>query len=176
MDVPCRVDDSLMSRSRTDPSGDTPVRSRTLRAAREADIEQVTAIEQVSFSDPWTAGSFRSLLGNPHVHFAVAVDGEHVVGYIVAWFVFDEAEVANLAVAQAVRGQGVGASLLDAALAAAGRRNIEAVFLEVRESNAAARALYGSRAFVEVGRRRAYYRRPVEDAVVMRRTLSAEGS
>jgi ribosomal-protein-alanine N-acetyltransferase len=61
--------------------------------------------------------------------------------------------------------------LLDAALADARSRGAAVVYLEVRDSNAAARALYLSRGFSEVGRRRSYYRRPVEDAVVMRRPL-----
>ena len=57
-----------------------------------------------------------------------------------------------------------------------GGRGVRTAFLEVRESNSAARALYGSRGFTEIDRRRNYYRRPVEDALVMRRTLEvAEG-
>jgi ribosomal-protein-alanine N-acetyltransferase len=61
--------------------------------------------------------------------------------------------------------------LLDAALAEARARGADEIFLEVRNSNAPARALYGSRGFKEVGRRPNYYRRPVEDAIVLRRTL-----
>jgi ribosomal-protein-alanine N-acetyltransferase len=61
--------------------------------------------------------------------------------------------------------------LLDAALAVAGERAVRTVYLEVRASNDHARALYDSRGFVEVGRRKAYYRRPVEDAIVLRRVL-----
>jgi [ribosomal protein S18]-alanine N-acetyltransferase len=76
-------------------------------------------------------------------------------------------------VAPEVRGQGVGARLLDDALAAARRNGATAAYLEVRDSNAAARALYASRGFEQVGRRRNYYRKPVEDALVMRRVLDA---
>lgn len=143
----------------------------TLRPAGAADIDEIASIERTSFGDPWSPGSFRSLLGNPYVHFAVAGQGERVTGYIVAWFVAGEAEIANIAVAPSARGHGIGAALLDAALDAAARRGIESVFLEVRDSNASARALYASRGFEEVGRRRGYYRRPVEDAVVMRRAI-----
>jgi len=57
----------------------------------------------------------------------------------------------------------------------AAARGIAAVFLEVRDSNQRARELYASRGFEEVGRRRRYYRRPVEDAIVLRRTLSLAG-
>jgi len=61
--------------------------------------------------------------------------------------------------------------MLDAVLIELGHRGVRAAFLEVRESNTAARALYGSRGFREIGRRKNYYRRPVEDALVMRRII-----
>jgi ribosomal-protein-alanine N-acetyltransferase len=101
-----------------------------------------------------------------------------VLGYVVAWFVLDEGEIANIAVDPNERGKGFGSALLDAALAVAGHRAVRTVYLEVRASNHQARALYDSRGFTEVGRRKAYYRRPVEDAVVLRRILdepAAEG-
>jgi ribosomal-protein-alanine N-acetyltransferase len=91
-----------------------------------------------------------------------------VVGYVVAWLVADEAEVANLAVAPEWRGRGVGAALLDAALNEARNGGAHVAHLEVRDSNVAARALYGSRGFMPVGRRRRYYQAPVEDAVLLR--------
>ncbi|HUF25727.1 MAG TPA: ribosomal protein S18-alanine N-acetyltransferase [Gemmatimonadaceae bacterium] len=150
----------------------TGTASVVLRPARRTDIDSIVSIERSSFGDPWSPASFRSLIDNPHVFFAVATDDEAVLGYVVAWFVVDEAEVANLAVVPPSRKRRIGAMLLDAALDAARRRRIGSVFLEVRDSNAGARALYASRGFVEIGRRRGYYRKPVEDAVVMRRTLT----
>jgi ribosomal-protein-alanine N-acetyltransferase len=143
----------------------------SIRAAIASDVDQIVAIERGSFGDPWSPGSFRSLVDNAHVHFAVALAEGRVVGYVVAWFVFEEAEIANLAVAPSARGRRIGATLLDAALDAATRHGVARVFLEVRDSNTRARALYGSRGFEEVGRRRGYYRKPIEDAVVMRREI-----
>lgn len=148
----------------------------TIRPAAAADLPRIAEIERRSFSDPWSAASFRSLLDEPHGWFAVAVDddgerGGEVLGYAVAWFVVDEGEIANLAVAPAARRRHIGAALLDAAIAAGAAQGAETIFLEVRESNAAARTLYASRGFAEIGRRRGYYRRPVEDAVVMRLEL-----
>ena len=147
--------------------------THAVRLARPADLATVGEIERESFSDPWSTTSFRSLLDNRQVFFAVAEGpaGE-VAGYVVEWFVVDEAEIANLAVAPGARGQGVGAALLDAALAEGRRRRMTAVYLEVRDSNARARALYAARGFAEVGRRRGYYRKPVEDALILRRTLA----
>ncbi|HKG95983.1 MAG TPA: ribosomal protein S18-alanine N-acetyltransferase [Gemmatimonadaceae bacterium] len=161
--------------------------SVAIRSAAGADLDSVLAIERESFSDPWSRASFSQLLDRPDALFAVAVtrdtraggrasrDGapRGVAGYVVAWFVVDEAEIANLAVAGAHRRLGVGAALLDAALAAAHRRGARTVYLEVRDSNRAARELYASRGFTQVARRRNYYRRPVEDALVMSCDLRA---
>ena len=145
----------------------------TIRLAREDDLPQVAAIERASFTDPWSLTSFRTLLEQHGAYFAVASRGDDgaLDGYIVAWCIADEGEIANIAVESAARGQGVGAALLDAALQTLADRGALSVHLEVRDSNTAARALYGTRGFEEVGRRRGYYRRPVEDALVLRRTL-----
>jgi [ribosomal protein S18]-alanine N-acetyltransferase len=144
-----------------------------IRSARRDDVDDVAAIERRAFSDPWSANSFRALFGNPVVHFAVAEDAatRRLVGYVVMWSVLDESEIANLAVSETMRRAGVGARLLDHALEAAQQRRCVVVFLEVRESNAAARALYASRGFEVAGRRAKYYRKPVEDALVLRRGL-----
>ena len=95
-----------------------------------------------------------------------------VLGYILVWFAADEAELANIAVAPSVRGRGIGGGMLDVALGAAQDRGTARMFLEVRDSNLAARALYGSRGFEQVGRRKQYYRNPVEDGLVLRRTFA----
>ena len=134
-------------------------------------MPQVVEIERESFSDPWTPGAFRSAVDEKRLDFLVAEHAGRVVGYAVAWCVMDEAELANLAVASDARGVGVGAALLDAALALAGEQGAASMHLEVRESNAAARALYASRGFEAVGRRRRYYRAPVEDALILRARL-----
>jgi ribosomal-protein-alanine N-acetyltransferase len=156
------------------PAGQAvPPHHLMIRVARRDDIEDVAAIERRAFSDPWSASSFRALFGNPLVHFAVAEDSisGRVLGYVVSWYVVDEAEIANLAVSDGARRAGIGARLLDHALDIARERHSQVVFLEVRESNAAARALYASRGFEVAGRRSKYYRKPVEDALVLRRGL-----
>jgi ribosomal-protein-alanine acetyltransferase len=162
-----------MTRAHGEARTGVPARKVTVRRARSEDVDAVAAMERRAFSDPWSANSFRALFGNPIVHFAVAEDvmTGHVVGYVVAWFAADEAEIANLAVSEDARRSGVGAQLLDNALDVATKQRCRVVFLEVRESNAAARALYASRQFEEVGRRSRYYRKPVEDALVLRRDL-----
>jgi ribosomal-protein-alanine N-acetyltransferase len=162
-----------MTGTRSGAASGVPPRHMIVRQARPGDVEDVTAIERGAFSDPWSPGSFRALFGNPLVEFAVAEDTitGRLLGYVVAWFVVDEAELANLAVAESARRSGIGARLLDHALAAAARRKTRVVFLEVRESNVEAQALYASRQFVVAGRRAKYYRKPLEDALVLRREL-----
>jgi [ribosomal protein S18]-alanine N-acetyltransferase len=162
-----------MTDTRAHPTPALPPRHLVIRAARRDDIDDVAAIERRAFSDPWSANSFRALFGNPLVHFAVAEDSitGQVFGYVVTWFVVDEGEIANLAVSDEARRTGIGARLLDHALEIVRERRCQIVFLEVRESNAAARALYASRAFEVAGRRSKYYRKPVEDALVLRRAL-----
>ncbi|MEP7067499.1 MAG: ribosomal protein S18-alanine N-acetyltransferase [Gemmatimonadota bacterium] len=143
-----------------------------LRPARDTDVDAVLAIEHASFGDPWNRMAFVDLIDDPRVAFLIADESGEVRGYVVAWFVLDEGEIGNLAVARDARRHGVGARLLDAAIAAVRKAEVEMLYLEVRDSNAAARALYASRGFVEVGRRRDYYRRPKEDALVLRLDLS----
>ena len=94
-----------------------------------------------------------------------------VVGYCIMLRAADEAEIANIATAPGARRRGIGARLLDDAIAAGEAAGVVAMFLEVRESNAAARAMYVAAGFSPVGRRRAYYSLPTEDAVLMLREI-----
>jgi ribosomal-protein-alanine N-acetyltransferase len=148
--------------------------------ARAADIPAIAAIERRVFSDPWSERAFHDVLAHSLMFFACVredANDEHasgrVLGYVVAWFAGGQGEIANLAVDEAARGKGLGAVLLDAALEEARRHGTDEVFLEVRSSNARARELYDSRGFAEVGRRRRYYRRPIEDAIILRWTEAA---
>lgn len=146
--------------------------SVAVRAAVEGDLHAIHAIERASFGDPWSLEGFRDLLDHPRAKLEVAVGaGGEVLGYAVAWYVADESEIANIAVARHARRRGVGALLLDRILHAAAAFGATTVFLEVRESNTGARELYEARQFEVVGRRVKYYREPEEDALIMRRTL-----
>ena len=140
-----------------------------LRSARLHDVECMAQIELAAFSDPWPASAFAELLSAAHARVTVAVDArDEPIGYCVLLSAADEGEIANLAVVAPRRGQRVGAQLLDHALQFARHAGVRSVYLEVRTSNHPARDLYSSRDFVAVGRRRAYYRNPLEDALVLR--------
>jgi ribosomal-protein-alanine N-acetyltransferase len=142
-----------------------------IRRAEERDLDDVAAIERSVFNDPWSRRSFVDLVGERQVIFLVAADGDTVVGYAIVLLAGVEAELANLAVARLMQKQGLGERLLGDALSAARDRGSREVFLEVRESNAPAMALYSSAGFEAVGRRVRYYARPIEDAIVMRLDL-----
>lgn len=149
-----------------------------LRPAVEGDLRDVVRIEKLCFADPWTEESFRRLLaGQPAIFLVAAVPpNSAIIGYAIAFSIDEDAEVLNVAVEPSFRGKGLAGQMLDAVLIQLRARGVRTAFLEVRESNRAARALYGSRGFTEIGRRVRYYRKPVEDALVMRRILEvAEG-
>lgn len=142
----------------------------SLRAAVDTDVATMARIEAAAFSDPWPSSAFSGLLEMSHATVTVVCDQhDEPVGYCVLLVAADEGEIANIAVVPSLRGQGVGARLLDDALRFAHRVGIHSVYLEVRTSNHAARDLYASRGFEAVGRRQAYYRNPLEDALVLRR-------
>jgi [ribosomal protein S18]-alanine N-acetyltransferase len=105
------------------------------------------------------------------VPFLVAEQGGAVIGYVIAHHALDEAEILNLGVVPTGQRQGVGRALVQGMLSQLRQWGVATVFLEVRESNSAARRLYGALGFAQVGRRRDYYRLPSEDAVVLRAAI-----
>jgi ribosomal-protein-alanine N-acetyltransferase len=131
------------------------------------DLADVLAIERVSFPTPWSERTFRNLMRRANARLWVAESGAGVLGYAVAWFAGPEAELGGLAVTPEARRRGIGRTLVKAVLEDARSCGIRLVFLEVRESNAAARRLYERAGFETVGRRPGYYVSPVEDALVM---------
>ncbi len=126
------------------------------------------------FSDPWSANDFAECVDSG-VPFLVAEQQGIVAGYVVAHSAADEGEILNLGVAAAHRRQGIGRALVERVLQTLVQRGVGTVYLEVRASNAAARQLYESLGFGEVARRARYYRRPIEDAVVLRAAIPAAG-
>lgn len=164
-----RMDDGRTWSLRADAASPA-AREFALRRASVDDVPAVAALERIAFTDPWSASEFEQLALSSRSIFLVAADsgGETLAGYVIVAAMLDEAEVLNLAVSPWCRGLGVGGMLLDAALSEVAAAGATSVFLEVRESNVAARALYLARGFQEISRRSRYYRKPVEDALVLR--------
>ncbi len=138
-----------------------------IRQMNLSDLDEVCAIEDASFSIPWSRNSFAEALADENNFLFVCESDGSVVGYADTWCVLDEATVTNIAVKEDFRGRGIGAMLLKEALDEAGRRDIVAVTLEVRKSNVPAISLYEKFGFESVGIRPGYYEKPTEDAVIM---------
>lgn len=132
------------------------------------DIEQVIAIDRMSFSLPWPERSFRyELTDNPASRCWVAeVDGK-LVGLIVVWMIVDEAHVATIATHPDFRRQGIAKKLLSYALGHLRDEGAQSSFLEVRQSNIGAQEMYRKFGYEESGVRRRYYKDNDEDAILM---------
>ena len=138
------------------------------RTIASADLGRIAEIERGNFADPWSRDAFIETLARPDVHGLAIEDAEgHLVGYGVCALAADEGEILNLAVDTAARRHGLGRRLLAAMLAWLREAGAQRVYLEVRGSNVAAISLYLAAGFQRLGVRRAYYRRPIEDAVTM---------
>ncbi|NOY40201.1 MAG: ribosomal protein S18-alanine N-acetyltransferase [Nitrospirae bacterium] len=139
----------------------------TISEMTTSDIPEVTAIENESFSTPWSAASFFSEINNPASICRVALAGDSLIGYICASCILDEGHILNLAVRTDYRRKGTGKMLALSILKELYARGCKRIFLEVRASNTAAIRLYESIGFRTLGLRRGYYFFPKEDAVVM---------
>jgi [ribosomal protein S18]-alanine N-acetyltransferase len=139
-------------------------------------LPDVLRLERAVFGDPWPETAFREELARERRggYSRVLVERGTVRSYSVAWFVADEAHLANLATDPDHRSRGLARALLRDLLAEARRRRIATVWLEVRVGNAAAIRLYESHGFRGVDVRRGYYQKEREDALVMVLPLGTE--
>ncbi len=141
---------------------------------KDADIDIVLTIEKRCFpNDPWPRISFEEELHNPLSRFFVLSDTETgaILGYGGVWLMYDAGNITNLAVCPDCRRRGLGKRLLTKLIDVCIEENMASITLEVRRSNAAARALYASMGFTVQGMRRQYYK-DREDAVIMTKDLS----
>ena len=141
----------------------------------EADLDEVLAIERVSFVTPWTRVAFCYEIEQNKVARCTAMRaGERVVGYVCLWEIGHEIHITNLAVHPDWRRRGVGKRLLTLTMAEGGARGVSLAFLEVRPSNTHALRLYESLGFQIIGRRSGYYFDTGEDALVMEARLGGD--
>ena len=139
-----------------------------LRKMTLDDVEQVVAIDRISFSLPWPTSSFHyELTDNPASRCWVAESDGRVAAMLVAWFIVDEIHIATIATHPDFRKQGIGEKLLSFTLKSAKDEGAVSSFLEVRESNDAAIMMYRKFGYVESGRREGYYKDNGEDAILM---------
>ena len=139
---------------------------RTLPFSEEH-IKDAAVIEAKTFSEPWSAEAMRLLCTPEYPSIALVGDGGECVGYIGSLRVLDELQIINVAVKDELRGRGLGRALLQSFEELCESLDVSFVSLEVRESNTAAISLYERFGFTVAGKRKAFYRSPVEDALVM---------
>ncbi len=140
----------------------------TIRPMRLDDVPAVHEIDALSFSMPWPERSFRfEVSDNPAARTWVAVQDGRIAAMLVLWLVVDEAHVATIATHPDFRRRGIGEQILIEALKAARREGARLAFLEVRQGNLAAQAMYRKYGFEVTGRRPKYYKDNDEDALLM---------
>ena len=135
----------------------------------DEDLEGVLAVEDESFSNPWTKEMYAWELQNRSVcHiFVVRTPEDRVAGFCAFWLVVDEIHINNVAIRPALRGQGIGSHLMQRVFEEARRLGAKRATLEVRRSNEGARRLYERLGFYVAGKRPNYYTNPVEDALIL---------
>nr|WP_173104454.1 ribosomal protein S18-alanine N-acetyltransferase [Bacillus sp. KH172YL63] len=132
------------------------------------DLDAVMAIENQSFSIPWSRDAFLNEIEQNHLStYLVAEEDERVVGYCGVWLVVDEGHITNVAVLPDYRGRGVGEALMRKLMDVAGECGARTMTLEVRVTNGAAQHLYRKLGFQDGGIRKRYYSDNQEDALVM---------
>ena len=140
-------------------------------------LADILDLENEAFTCPWSENNFREAFDSPHITVFAAVDetaGNALTGFSCLMSYDSEGEILNIAVRLSARKHGIGQMLMDAMLNEGTSKGVTDFFLEVRESNAAARHLYEKNGFESLGVRKRYYSKPVEDAVIMRKTIVTE--
>ncbi|HXJ87753.1 MAG TPA: ribosomal protein S18-alanine N-acetyltransferase [Candidatus Binatia bacterium] len=147
-----------------------------VRNATLGDVPEMMRLERTCpTAAHWTEqeyrGHFAHQLPTTLALIAETTGAGEVGGFLIARHMPPEWELENVVVAEECRRRGIGAELMQAFLAQAKQLNGATVFLEVRESNTAARALYAKLGFRQSGRRKSYYTTPLEDAVLYTKDL-----
>jgi len=143
-----------------------------IRPMRREDLDDVLRLEGALFSDPWTREMYEQEVDS-HLTW-VMEDDDEIIGFACGWRVLDEFQLTNIGVAPQRQRQGLARALLRHVLHQQCASGCQYVFLEVRKGNLPARRLYESFGFRQIAVRKRYYRRPVEDALVMSLVMKTE--
>jgi [ribosomal protein S18]-alanine N-acetyltransferase len=143
-------------------------RNILVRKAKPADIDPVYYIKQEQFSNPWKKQLFYDELDHDIAFFYVTEDtaSHEIIGYIIFWIIQETMELHDIAVIEKYKKKGIGSQLLDFMMEIARARQVEEIFLEVRQSNTPAITLYEKYHFKRIDVRKNYYTEPVEDAAI----------
>ena len=138
-----------------------------VRLASPEDAQALHEIAAAAFSDPWPTSEFAAAAADPELVLLTAEGEESLLGYMYLRLLGPEAEIYSVAVRPENRRCGVGRAMAVETLEFCRAHGVERIFLEVREGNIPARALYTALGFAPVGRRKSYYSNPTEDAILM---------
>ncbi len=141
----------------------------TIERMKAHHVPQIAAMERLCFSAPWSESSIASELKNTLSLWLVALEGDTVAGYIGSQSVLGESDMMNVAVHPDYRRRGIAQRLVTDLIEELKQGGNSCLTLEVRASNEAAIALYEKLGFAEVGRRKNYYQKPKEDALILRK-------
>ena len=141
---------------------------------KECHLDEVAALESVSFSEPWSRQAFFDTINSEEYLYLVAKYQDKVVGYAGCYIAMDEGNITNIAVDTNYRRVGIGNELMVQLKRLLSERKINCIFLEVRASNEAAQILYKNCGYEEVGIRKNFYSKPQENAIVMKLDISGE--
>lgn len=140
----------------------------SIRKMDIADLPQVLEVDKQSFTTPWPKDIFvQEIVQNLHAHYFVVEKDTEVIGYVGCWIVADDAQITNIAVHPAHRGQSLGERLFSYVLQYAISMGVTRLSLEVRVSNHVAQQMYRKFGLVPGGIRKNYYTDNQEDALVM---------
>lgn len=142
-----------------------------IRTMTEADTFAVSQIEQGIFSLPWSQKSFADACSNADNVYLVCVADGVIAGYCGMWTVLGEGNITNMAVSQNYRRCGIAEMLMQSMERYGNDKNVTSYFLEVRQSNMPAIALYEKMGYKNIGIRKRFYEKPVEDAVIMSKII-----
>ncbi len=145
----------------------------TIRPMTEEDVPIVAALAARCFSEPWSENAYRESLSNPLYISLVACQSEKLLGFADVTLVCDIAYLNHIAVLPDCRGKQIASHLLQSLCSELQQRNVIEFTLEVRPSNLSAVALYQKFGFRTQGRRRNFYRKPTEDALILSRQLQS---
>lgn len=138
-----------------------------VRSMQDADVEQISRLEEEAFSMPWSRESFFSMIHNQNARYYVAEKDGHVVGGCGVLMAAGEGNITNVVVDKKFRGQGIGTRMLQYLIKEGEKNGLCAFTLEVRVSNAQAIHVYEKLGFFSEGIRPNFYEKPIEDAMIM---------
>lgn len=143
------------------------MRDPIIRRMNDQDIDQVSELDRLSFSSPWSKEIFYREIENPYAHYFVLDNKSEIIGYAGMWIVMEDAQITNIAIHPDYRRNKLGEKLFQHIFYYAMQAGVRRLSLEVRVSNIAAQRLYRKFGLVPGGIRKNYYTDNQEDALVM---------